>query len=210
MMGPERVYQNGPKQYVGFDHGRQWIASLILPEVNRTPVGRPPSPPQGTSVPVFGAQQSDASGNRNAPETARPSSFAPPVQGTMDPGNLGRSVLGSSGANLGTGGTGSGMPPNQPPVQGGREQARSASPSTINDERILGRYFTRDLKELEKKSEQLSYRTLREEFSSLSTIKTPKKNGMVWIQHYLRCRWQQMRTGIKYMSEHHLNDGNPD
>eukprot|EP00971_Amphidinium_carterae_P067996 1345755-Amphidinium_carterae.1 len=103
MMGPERVYQNGPKQYVGFDHGRQWIASLILPEVSQPTVGRPPSPPQGANVPVFGAQQSDASGNRTAPEAARPSSFIPPVQGTLDPGTLGGSVLGSSGANLGTG-----------------------------------------------------------------------------------------------------------
>eukprot|EP00971_Amphidinium_carterae_P152195 3016722-Amphidinium_carterae.1 len=79
-MGPERVYENGPKQYVGFEHGRLWIARLILPEGNRssagtTPVGRPPSPPQ----------HPDANGNRGTPETTRPSSFTPPAQGSPDP-----------------------------------------------------------------------------------------------------------------------------
>eukprot|EP00971_Amphidinium_carterae_P150159 2976475-Amphidinium_carterae.1 len=47
MMGPERVYQNGPKQYVGFDQGRQWIASLNVPEVSQSHIGRAPSPPKG-------------------------------------------------------------------------------------------------------------------------------------------------------------------
>eukprot|EP00971_Amphidinium_carterae_P106676 2113189-Amphidinium_carterae.1 len=28
LMGPERVYENGPKQYVGYDHGRQWVARV--------------------------------------------------------------------------------------------------------------------------------------------------------------------------------------
>eukprot|EP00971_Amphidinium_carterae_P248418 4931763-Amphidinium_carterae.1 len=148
MMGPERVYENGPKQHVGYDQGRQWIARLVLPEVSRssagtTPLGRSSSPPQRTSVPVFGAQHPDANGNRGVPETTRPSSFTAPAQGSTDQGNPGGSVLGSSGANLGSGGIGSGMPQSSFPVQGGREPARSASPITINDEKILGRYFTR-------------------------------------------------------------------
>eukprot|EP00971_Amphidinium_carterae_P293047 5818356-Amphidinium_carterae.1 len=95
-MGPERVYENGPKQYVGYDHGRQWVARVVLPEVNRlsagtTPLGRTPSPPQGASVPVFGAQTPDANGNSGTPETPRPSGFAAPAQGPTDQGNSGGS-----------------------------------------------------------------------------------------------------------------------
>eukprot|EP00971_Amphidinium_carterae_P208938 4145054-Amphidinium_carterae.5 len=125
LMGPERVYENGPKQYVGYDNGRQWIARVILPESGQSAIGTAQlggsaSPPHGTSVPVFGAPEWKA-----------------------ELRNPGVSVLGSPGISLGGGSVGVGGSPSTIPGQEGRDQARSASPITANDERILGRYFTR-------------------------------------------------------------------
>eukprot|EP00971_Amphidinium_carterae_P257283 5107523-Amphidinium_carterae.3 len=141
LMGPERVCENGPKQYVGYVNGRQWIARVILPETSQpstgtAPLARPASPPQATSVPVFGAQYPEAN-NTCPPDNSRPSGSATPAQGHADQGNPGGSVLGSPGINLGNGSAG--LVKNFER----REQARSASPITVNDERILSRYFTR-------------------------------------------------------------------
>eukprot|EP00971_Amphidinium_carterae_P324943 6454973-Amphidinium_carterae.2 len=151
LMGTERVYENGPKQYVGYDNGQKWIARVVLPEIVQTPAGTVPrvrsaSPPQGTSVPVFGAQHSERaepSDTRGQPDSSRTPGFTVPAQGHAEQVNPGGSVLGSSGLNLGSGNVGAEASQNAVPGQERREQARAASPITLSDERILGRYFTR-------------------------------------------------------------------
>eukprot|EP00971_Amphidinium_carterae_P244053 4846109-Amphidinium_carterae.2 len=111
---------------------------------------RSASPPQGTSVPVFGAQhperREEPGDTWGQPGGSGPPGFAAqpaPAQGHAEQVNPGGSVLGSSGISLGSGSGGVGSSQNAVPGQERREQARSASPITLSDERILGRYFTR-------------------------------------------------------------------
>eukprot|EP00971_Amphidinium_carterae_P250688 4976564-Amphidinium_carterae.1 len=153
MMGLERVYENCPVSYVGYDHGKQWVASVIRVENEHSDMGTAQTGgstqvPQPIGVPMFGTENREntpgvASSSRRPPEHPGSIGAVPAASGPTERSVPGAALLGSSGTNNASGSAGSGALPGTASSQEGRGQARSVSPINTNDEKILGQYFTR-------------------------------------------------------------------
>eukprot|EP00971_Amphidinium_carterae_P348950 6490759-Amphidinium_carterae.2 len=179
MMGTERVYSNGSHFWIGNAGGVDYVAPLYEPSAApRTPEAGH-SHNQGnipSSVPKFGASPQDSGTPGGTPQT-----------------ETGSPSAGSQGA-FGTPGLRAGGPQTSPSTS----QVRDVSPVNADDERILGKYFTRGaqgrgeddrtviLRQLEENSLPHHYPIDKEKWQSLeaSMPKLPQLSSDPAVQVY--------------------------
>eukprot|EP00971_Amphidinium_carterae_P160214 3176007-Amphidinium_carterae.1 len=218
MMGTERVYSNGTHYWIGNAGGLEYVAPLYeSSEVPRTPETGS-SPQQGSTsptVPKFGASQQDsgASGNaetpspgRGTPSTGSPGTFGTPGTQGGTPQTEPRSSSAGRQEAQGTSGLRAGVPPTSPRTS----QNRDVSPVNVDDERLLGQYFTRGaqgrgednraviLRRLEENSLTEHYPIDKEKWQSLdaSMPKLPQLSTDPLVQVHLRTAFERWESEL--------------